>query len=152
MAHRAVPVIVLAVAVLLNASCRGVLGPSCTDEFGDVFRGAGVVALGDTRSFTVVSPKDSNLVIRLTWTDSQITLAMSATMTDCGTHVGCTPATIKPAPGPGASSPNQPWPAGVREMLVDGSRGKTWRIDVTGDAEAGTSFTLAVTYKRVCES
>jgi hypothetical protein len=41
---------------------------------------------------------------------------------------------------------------GLREMLVDGWRGKTYRIDVTGDPSRNASFALAVTYRITCES
>jgi hypothetical protein len=37
-------------------------------------------------------------------------------------------------------------------MLVDGSRGKTYRIDVAGDPARDASFALAVTYRITCES
>jgi hypothetical protein len=153
MARRATWGLVSIAALLLNVSCRGVLGPSCTDESAEVFRAGGAVRPGETRSYTVVSPTSSNLVMRLTWTDASTTLAMSATITDCGIHAGCVMTTVTPPPGPGGSSPVPlPWPPGVREMLVDGSRGKAWRIDITGDAATDASFTLVVTYRITCES
>jgi hypothetical protein len=37
-------------------------------------------------------------------------------------------------------------------MLVDGWRGKTYRIEVAGDAARDTTFVLAVTYRITCES
>jgi hypothetical protein len=37
-------------------------------------------------------------------------------------------------------------------MLVDGWRGKTYRIDVAGDPTSDTTFALAVTYRITCES
>ena len=144
---------VLITAVVVNVSCRGVLGPSCTDESGGVLRTEGVVLMDGTSTHTVVSPKSSNLLIRLTWTDLQATLGVSATITDCGGHTGCAMATATPPPGPGGSSPvPQPWPAGVREMLVDGWRGKTYRIDITGDPTRDATFALTVTYRITCES
>ena len=75
---------VLITAVVVTVSCRGVLGPSCTDESGGVLRTDGVVLMDGTSTHTVVSPKSSNLLIRLTWTDLQATLGVSATITDCG--------------------------------------------------------------------
>ena len=144
---------VLITAVVVTVSCRGVLGPSCTDESGGVLRTEGVVQMDGTSSHTVVSPKSSNLLIRLTWTDLQATLGVSATITECGGHTGCAMATATPPPGPGGSSPvPQPWPAGVREMLVDGWRGKTYRIDITGDPIRDATFALTVTYRITCES
>ena len=140
-------------AVVVTVFCRGVLGPSCTDESGGVLKTEGVVQVDGTSSHTVVSPKSSNLLIRLTWTDVQATLGVRATITDCGGHTGCTMATTSPPPGPGGSSPvPQPWPAGVREMLVDGWRGKTYRIDITGDPTRDATFALTVTYRITCES
>ena len=52
---------VLITAAVVNVSCRGVLGPSCTDESGGVLRTEGVVQMDGTSSHTVVSPKSSNL-------------------------------------------------------------------------------------------
>jgi hypothetical protein len=59
---------------------------------------------------------------------------------------------LTPPFGPGGSSPTpQPWPTGVRELLVDGTRGKAYRVEVTGDANREASFALAVTYSIACE-
>jgi hypothetical protein len=103
-------------------------------------------------AFVVASPKNSNLRMRLTWLDAQATLGVSATTTNCGVHTGCAMDTQRPSFGPGGSSPvPQPWPAGIREMLVDGSRGKTYRVDITGDAARAATFTLDVTYEIRCE-
>jgi hypothetical protein len=55
----------------------GVLGPSCTDESGGVLRTEGVLQMDGTSSHTVASPKSSNLLIRLTWTDIQATLGVA---------------------------------------------------------------------------
>ena len=144
---------VLMTAAVVNVSCRGILGPSCMDESGDVLRTEGVVRMSGTSTHTVVSPKSSNLLIRLTWTDMQATLGVSATITDCGGHTGCAMATITPPPGPGGSSPvPQSWPPGVREMLVDGWRGKTYRFDISGDSARDATFALTVTYRITCES
>jgi len=144
---------VLIGAVVVNVSCRGVLGPSCSDQSGGVLMTEGVAPMAGTNRHTVVSPKSSNLLIRLTWTDMQATLGVSATITDCGGHTGCVMATSTPPPGPGGSSPiPQPWPPGVREMLVDGWRGKTYRIDITGDSNRDATYALTVTYRIACES
>ena len=143
---------VLITAVAVNVSCRGVLSPSCTDEAGEVLRTEGLVQKDGTSSHTVISPKSSNLLIRLTWTDTQATLGVSATTTDCGGHTGCAMATTTPPPGPGGSSPvPQAWPAGVREMLVDGWRGKTHRIDISGDSTRDATFAPTATYRITCE-
>jgi hypothetical protein len=144
---------VLFAAAVVSVSCRGILGPSCTDESGDVLRSEGLARISETSAYTVVSPKSSNLLIRLTWADTQATLGVSATIIDCGGHTGCRMDTATPSPGPGGPSPiPQPWPPGIREMLVDGWRGKTYRIEVAGDPARDTSFALAVTYRITCES
>ena len=146
-------VLVLALSFLASVGC-GVLGPSCTDESGPVFSTEGLVAAGQTDTYSVVSPKASNLLIRLMWTDTAATLGLRATITDCGVHSGCqmgVPWT--PSFGPGGASPTpQPWPPGLREMLVDGSPRKTYRVDVAGDPARDTSFALTVTYRITCES
>jgi hypothetical protein len=144
---------VLIATVVVSVSCGGILGPSCTDESGDVLKSEGTARMSGTSAYTVVSPKSSNLLIRLTWTDIQATLGVSATITDCGVHTGCRMETTTPPPGPGGSSPiPQPWPPGLREMLVDGSRGKTYRIDVAADPTRDATFALTVTYRITCES
>jgi hypothetical protein len=137
--------------VLLTAGC-GIVGPSCNDESGAVLHAAGEVPAGGVTSYTVVSPKDSNLVLRLTWPDTVSTLGMRATITACGGHTGCQQLTSTPPFGPGGSSPTpQPWPPGLREMRVDGWQGKTYRVEVTGDDVRAATFTLAVTYEIRCE-
>ena len=139
-------------ALVGSAGC-GVIGPSCMDETGVLLNANAEVAAGIHRFFEVVSPKHSNLVMRLTWPDPNAELAMNATIIDCGGHAGCSKVTVETPFGPGGSSPvPQPWPAGLREMEVDGWRGKTWRIAVTGDAARTASFTLAVSYKIACET
>jgi hypothetical protein len=144
---------VLITGVVVNVSCRGALGPSCTEESDGVLRTEGVVQRDGRSTHTVVSPKSSNLLIRLTWADTQATLGLSATITDCGGHSGCAMTTSTPPPGPGGTSPvPQPWPAGVREMVVDGWRGKTYRVDIAGDPTRDATFALAVTYRIACES
>lgn len=45
----------------------------------------------------------------------------------------------------------QPWPPGLREMLVDGWQGKTYHVEVTGDELRAAAFTLDVTYQISCE-
>jgi hypothetical protein len=145
--------LVVAASVMAGSSGCGVIGPSCMDETGVLLNANAEAPAGTERFFEVISPKHSNLVMRLTWTDPTAELAMNATIIDCGGHVGCSMVTVPTPSGPGGSSPvPPPWPAGLREMEVDGWRGKTWRIAVTGDAARAASFTLAVRYKIACES
>ena len=111
------------------------------------------VSAGGVSTYSVISPKSSNLLMRLTWTDTATTLGLRATITDCGGHLGCTMDMVTPPFGPGGPSPVPlPWPAGLRAMLVDGWKGKTYRVEVTGDPGRDVSFVLAVTYQIRCES
>ena len=145
--------LVVAVLVVAGSFGCGIIGPSCMDETGLLLNANADAAAGTETFFEVVSPKHSNLVMRLTWTDPGTELAMKATIIDCGGHVGCSKVTVGTPFGPGGSSPvPQPWPTGLREMEVDGWRGKTWRIAVTGDTARDATFTLAVSYKIACES
>ena len=145
-------VILIAALTVPGLGC-GLVGPSCRDETGDVLATNGHVTAGDVTSFTVTSPKSSNLVMRLTWSDTAATLGFRATITDCGGHTGCSMTTVTPPFGPGGSSPvPQPWPPGLREMLVDGWRGKTYRVEIVGDPERDATFTLHVVYRITCES
>jgi hypothetical protein len=136
---------------LVQAGC-GLIGPSCNDEDGAVLDARGDVAPGSTVSHTVVSPKNSNLVMRLQWPETAVTLGLRATIIACGGHTGCQMTTVTPPFGPGGSSPTpQPWPPGLRELQVDGSQGKTWRIDVTNESDRDARYTLQVSYKIRCE-
>jgi hypothetical protein len=145
-------VIVIAALTVPGLGC-GLVGPSCRDEMGDVFATNAQVTAGGVTSFTVSSPKSSNLLMRLTWSDPAATLEFRATITDCGGHTGCSMTTVTPPFGPGGTSPvPQPWPPGLREMLVDGWRGKTYRVEIAGDPERDTTFTLKVVYRIACES
>ena len=145
-------VVLIATLTVPGLAC-GLVGPSCRDETGSVFATDGHVTAGAVTSFTVTSPKSSNLVMRLTWADTAATLGFQATITDCGGHTGCSMIMATPPFGPGGSSPvPQPWPPGMREMLVDGWRGKTYRVEIVGDRERDVTFTLNVAYRITCES
>jgi hypothetical protein len=142
---------VLGTLVLANVAC-GIVGPSCTDESGAVLNVNGQVGPGGVTSYSVTSPKNSNLFMRLTWTDTTATVGLRATITSCGGHTGCTMDMLTPTFGPGGSSPIPlPWPAGLREMQVDGSKGKTYRVEITGDGERDAGFALDVRYQIDCE-
>jgi hypothetical protein len=142
----------LVAGLALGSAACGIVGPSCTDETGVILNVTGQVPGGGRATYTVVSPKNSNLRMRLSWPDTTATLGMRATITACGVHVGCTMDTLVPSFGPGGPSPTpQPWPPGLREMEVDGSQGKTWLVEITTDSERDVSFTLQVTYEIRCE-
>jgi hypothetical protein len=143
----------LAAAVALANTGCGLVGPSCTDRNGAVLDVSGQIGEGRTATYSVISPLNSNLLMRLTWPDTAVTLGISATITACGGHPGCRMDTIVPSFGPGGSSPIPlPWPPGLREMLVDGWKGKTYLIEVTNGSERAASFALQVTYQVHCES
>jgi hypothetical protein len=114
---------------------------------------AGLATPHNTLSYVAVSPKSSNLIIRLTWDQLDATLGLSATIIACGGHIGCAMLTTTPPFGPGGPSPTPlPWPPGVREMLVDGWKDKTYRIEIAGDPMRDTNFALSVVYDISCES
>jgi hypothetical protein len=71
-------VLVLALSLLANVGWRGGLGPSCKGESGPVFSTEGLVAAGQTDTYSVVSPKSSNLLMRLMWTEAAATLGLRA--------------------------------------------------------------------------
>jgi hypothetical protein len=145
--------VVLVLALAVPGLGCGLVGPSCRDETGSVLTTDGHVTAGAVTSFSVRSPKSSNLVMRLTWPDTAATLGFRATITDCGGHAGCSMLTATPPFGPGGSSPvPQPWPPGVREMRVDGWVGKAYRVEIAGDPERDAAFTLNVAYRIACES
>ena len=144
--------ILVMVSVLADAGC-GLVGPSCRDETGEVLTVDGQVAAAGIATYSVVSPKSSNLVMRLTWSETSAALTLQATITDCGGDTGCSKITITPPFGPGGPSPvPQAWPPGVLEMQVDGWRGKTYRVEVAGDPARDATFKLHVTYRIDCES
>ena len=150
--NRTVCMLLVVIGVVADVGC-GLVGPSCRDETGEVFTMEAQVPAGGVAEYSVVSPKSSNLVMRLTWTETAVTLGLRATITDCGGHTGCSKGTVTPPFGPGGPSPvPQPWPPGVREMQVDGWRGKTYRVEVTGDPALDAVFRLHVTYRIDCES
>jgi hypothetical protein len=95
------------------------------------------VPRGGSTSYEVVSPANSNLTIQLRWTNRSASLGLTATILACGTHAGCTVGQTDTA---GADSPL------VRELRVDGSRDKKYRIDVLGDANTDQDFTLDIQY------
>jgi hypothetical protein len=142
----------IACLALAHTGC-GLVGPSCTDQNGAVLNVSGHVVEGRTATYTVISPVNSNLLMRLTWPDTAVPLGVRATITACGGHVGCGMDTFVPPFGPGGSSPVPlPWPPGLREMLVDGWKGKTYLIEVTNAGDREASFALEVTYQAHCES
>jgi hypothetical protein len=133
---------VLCVAVLTSA-CGTPFGPTgCKEETGTVFDVSGTVPPQGTASYFVTSPWSSNLVMKLTWQDAGATLGLRATIVECGGHTGCfmlaTTARDRVKLEQG--------------LLVDGWVGKTYRIDVLGDAAQALAFQVVVVYDISCES
>jgi hypothetical protein len=129
---------VLSVGLVSCAGCAGgPFAPSCDRQTGTVLDVASSLAAVATIEYAVTSPRHSNLIVHLTWSDVSATLGLRATLTGCGDHVGCQIGLASNATGPGR---------GDLRLTVDGTRGKQSRIDVTGDAAREQSFTLRVTF------
>ena len=145
--------LLLTAFVVMSQSGCDIIGPSCVDLDQVLMTSTAQVDAGAIRSFDVVSTQNSNLIMRLSWSEPSVALGMRATITSCGDHRGCVMDTLVPNFGPGGSSPTpQPWPAGTLEIQGDGTRGKAYRIDVIGDPARSAEFTLQVKYHSVCES
>jgi hypothetical protein len=129
----------LSAGVLLStAHCtRGPLAPSCDRQTGTILDVGNIISAGATSGYTVTSPRASNLIMVLTWQDTAAALAIRATLTACGDHVGCQVGSVLTAFATG--------PGSLR-LTVDGTRGKQYQVEVTGDAAREQSFTLLVTF------
>jgi hypothetical protein len=125
-------------AALLTAGCSGgPLAPGCERETGTVFETTATVAAGGTARYDVASPRHSNLIMTLTWLDPAATPGLRATIIGCGEHVGCQI---------GLTTPSVPAGPERLRLLVDGTRGKRYTVDVIGDATREQSFTLRVIF------
>jgi hypothetical protein len=125
--------------VLISSACgSGPVAPGCDRRTGLVLADTlGIVAAGGIVSYDVTSPINSNLRIAVTWTNPSTELGLRATILACDVHVGCQIGLTS------AASAIQPM---IRQLSVDGSRGKQYRIDVLGDSSRDQSFTIGVTY------
>lgn len=127
-----------AIAAILSIRCTGgPLAPGCERETGTVFETGATIPSGGSTSYEVASPRHSNLIMTLTWPDAAATLGLRATIIACGEHVGCQI---------GLTTPAVPAGSGSLRLLVDGTRGKRYAVDVVGDAAREQSFTLRVTF------
>ena len=97
----------------------------------------GIVAADGIVSYEVTSPINSNLRIAVTWTNPSTELGLRATILACGAHAGCEIGLTF------AAYATQPM---TKQLSVDGSRRKQYRIDVVGDSSRDLSFTIGVTY------
>jgi hypothetical protein len=129
----------LCLFVVMSSACTASpLAPGCDRRTGPVMPDTvGMAAAGGTVSYEVTSPVNSNLRIRVTWHSPSADLRLRATILGCGVHAGCEIGSTSVATG------TQPT---IRELSVDGSRGKQYRIDVLGDPSQDESFTIGVTY------
>jgi len=119
----------------LTTGCEsGPLG--CNRETGVVFENADTLPATARASYEVTSPRNSNLIMTLTWENGAVEPQMTATIIDCGGHTGCQML----SQGSRRTGPT------AREMQVDGWRGKRYRIDVEGDLALDQRVTLRVRY------
>jgi hypothetical protein len=102
-----------------------------------VFETSATATAGGTVRYEIESPRHSNLIMTLSWPDAAATIALRATIVACGEHVGCQVGLVTPA---------TPAASGSLRLLVDGTRGKRYEVDVVGDTAREQSFTLRVTF------
>jgi hypothetical protein len=88
-------------------------------------------------SYEVASPTNSNLFITVSWSATTAELELHATVVACGVHAGCQIGTTL------TSARTQPT---MRQLQVDGSLGKRYRIDALGDPKQEQVFTIRVIY------
>ena len=123
-------------AAWLAGCTRGPIAPSCDRRTGTVLNAPDVVIMPSApASFDVISPENSNLSIAVTWADRAVDVKVVATIVECGVHVGCQ--TGQPIVAASSQSP-------FRDLRVDGSRGKRYRVDLS--SERDVTITLRVTY------
>ena len=123
----------------LSACTSGPFAPGCNDrQTGTLIDASGTVAAGATVSYEVTSSINSNLFFTVLWSDAAVDLGLQVTTLACGVHVGCAvgdpPLTARRTAQP------------TREMQLDGSLGKRYRIDVLGDVTQEQAFTIRVTF------
>jgi hypothetical protein len=125
-------------SLLVSGACTsGPVAPSCSRRNGSLTDTRGTVAATATVSYEVVSPVNSNLFITVTWNNPEAELGLRATIVACGAHVGCQIDSTLTA---------SQMQSTVRQLQVDGTRGKRYRIEVLGDPHQEQVFTIQVTY------
>ena len=129
-------VTLLATLLTLGACTSGPFAPGCDRRTGALIDATATVAATATVSYDVTSPVNSNLFVTLTWTTIAAELGLQATVLACGVQAGCEIGAILTARA-------QPT---MRQLEVDGSRGKQYRIDVLGDPNQQQVFAIRVTY------
>jgi hypothetical protein len=121
-------------ALVLSFACALPFGPGCREESEPVLDLSGSVPTQGTvvHMYTVTWSQSSNLGIVLSWpwSDPRANLQLRATVTDCGEHVGCAMIS-RTATTTGLI--NQVTFMFEASLLVDATKGKTWRVEVLGD-------------------
>lgn len=129
------------IAVILwtvGACTSGPVAPGCNErQAGTLIDATTTVAPSAAVSYEVTSPVNSNLFFTVVWNDAAVDLGQQATTLACGVHVGCDI-------GDTVTARRTPQPK--REMQLDGSLGKRYRIDVLGDVTRAQLFTLRVSF------
>lgn len=116
--------------------CSNPLYRGCERETGTLLVRDGVLEPAALDTYVVRSPKASNLKMTLVWNDPTATLKLRATITDCGVHTGCDMLTQQSMAAGSTSA----------TLLVDGSTGKTWRVEVVNGAGLRQGYRLEVIY------
>jgi hypothetical protein len=125
-------VALVACAAWLSGCARNPIAPGCERRTGTVLNAPDqAIARDESALFEVTSPENSNLNISVTWAARDADVKLEATIIDCGIHVGCQ--TGQPI----VALTSQ---AAFRELRVDGSRGKRYRIRVSSDREVVVSL------------
>ncbi len=127
----------MAALLTLTACTSGPLAPNCDRRTGSLIEATATVAALASVTYDVTSPVNSNLFVTISWSTAAANLGLQATILACGVHAGCeigstlTAATTQPT---------------MRQLEVDGSLGKQYRIDVLGDPNQDQIFEIRVTY------
>ncbi len=114
-----------------------------------------VVVAGQTLTFDVTSPVNSNLIVVVTWEDIGRDLQLTATDIDCAGISGACPYTSNGRreyeDNLCSGTPYGPGNPGCNKtpnlaLLHDGQKGRRIRVSVTGDLVADVVFDLYVTF------
>ena len=126
----------MAALLTLEACTSGPFAPGCDRQTGILLDATATVAATATVSYDVTSPVNSNLLITLTWTTITAELGLQATVVACGVQADCEI---------GATLTARAQPT-MRQLELDGSRGKQYRIDILGDPNREQEFSIRATY------
>ena len=140
-------------ALVLFFACALPFGPSCREETEPVLDLSGTVPTQGTvlHTYTVTWSQSSNLgmVLSWPWSDPRANLQLRATITDCGEHVGCEMISRTATTTGSISQATLMFEA---SLLVNATKGKTWRVEVLGDPVKDQPYRLVLTREIHCES